>query len=153
MEYDYKRKKIVAVLASNLDVGVALNVVGHMAVSLGAHCPDRDLMGRNPLVDATGNSHVGIAKYPFIITKVKQGKLRRVLESARKTPGIFIIDYPSQMLSTGHDDELGEAIAGTREEQINYLGILLYGDRPQLEELTGRFTLWRSESGVTEDAE
>lgn len=152
MTYDYQNKKIVVVLASNLDIGVALNVVGHMAIALGAHCSDDDLMGRAQLIDASGKAHTGISKYPVIITKIKQGKLRRVLEDARTKPGMFIVDYPAQMLTTGHDDELAESIAGVEEAQISYLGFLLYGDRKTIDELTGRFTLWKGEPLTDKEA-
>lgn len=142
MSYDYKRKKIVAVLAANLDAGVAFNVIGHLAISLGAYAED-DLMGRPRLVDASGVSHVGISKYPFIITKVKAGRLSRLIREARQRPNVLLVDYPEQMLSTGHDDELARAVSSVREEDINYLGAILFGDNETITELTGRFSLWR----------
>ena len=78
----------------------------------------------------------------MIITKVKQGRLRRLLNDARKNDGLFIADYPEQMLHTGHDDELATAIAKTENESINYLGVLVYGDTPSVTELTGKFMMW-----------
>jgi len=142
MTYDYKQKKIVAVLASNLDAGVALNVIGHLAISVGAYGGE-DLMGRPKLFDATGVAHVGISKYPVIVTKVKQGRLKRLIQEARQFHQIIIVDYPEQMLSTGHDDELADAISSTAEEEINYLGAVLYGDNEVISRLTGNFSLWR----------
>jgi hypothetical protein len=142
MSYDYRRKKIVAVLAANLDAGVAFNVIGHLAISVGAYAED-DLMGRPQLVDASGISHVGISKYPFIITKVKAGRLSRLIREARQRPNVLLVDYPEQMLSTGHDDELAQAISSVREEDINYLGAILFGDYETITELTGKFSLWR----------
>ena len=43
--YNYRQKKIVAVLASNLEIGVAFNVIGHLAISIGAYA-DKEIMGR-----------------------------------------------------------------------------------------------------------
>ena len=143
MTYDYKQKKIVAVLAANIEVGIALNIIGHLAISIGAHGGD-DLMGKHQLLDASGVSHVGIAKYPVIVTKVKPGRLRRLIEEARHhSASILLVDYPEQMLTTGHDDELAAAVSNRREEEINYLGAMLYGDSGVVNELTGKFTLWR----------
>jgi len=143
MTYDYKEKKTVAVLAANLEPGVALNVVGHLAISLGAYA-EKDLMGRSKLVDASGVSHVGISKYPVIITKVKAGRVRQLIHEAKQHPNdILIIDYPEQMLTTGHDDELAEAISTTKEEEINYFGAILYGKSELINTLTGKFSLWR----------
>ena len=142
MAYNYKEKKTVAVLASNLETGVAFNVIGHLAISIGAYA-EADLMGRSKLFDASGISHLGISKYPFIITKVKPSKLRRLIQDARQHSDIILADYPEQMLTTGHDDELATVISTVKEEDINYLGAILYGNTEIITELTGKFTLWR----------
>lgn len=142
MTYDYRAKKMVAVVASNLEVGVALNVVGHMAISMGFHSHD-NLMGKNKLYDASGNPHTGIAKYALIITKVKPKRLKRFINEARQTQGITLIDYPEQMLYIEHDDDLAETISLMREEDINYLGAIIYGDSKVVEALSGKFTLWK----------
>ena len=142
MSYDYSEKKIVAVLASNLEVGVALNVIGHLAVSLGAYA-DPDIMGRKVLVDNSGVEHIGISKYPFIITKVKPGRLKRFVDDARKQDELLLVDYPKQMLTTGHDDELAEEMAKIGNEDIEYLGAVIYGEAGVVSKLTGKFTLWK----------
>ena len=143
MTYDYKEKKTVAVIAANLEAGIALNVVAHLAISLGAY-GEEDLMGRRQLVDGSGISHVGISKYPVIITKVKPGRLRQLIQEARQyADDILIVDYPEQMLTTGHDDELADAVGTANEKDINYLGAVLYGKSEIINTLTGKFSLWR----------
>ena len=37
MDYDYKEKKMVAVLSSKISPDVAINVIGHLSVSVGAY--------------------------------------------------------------------------------------------------------------------
>jgi hypothetical protein len=142
MGYDYRAKKIVAALSSDLQPGVALNVLGHMAVALGAWGGE-DLMGRPRLHDSSAVAHVGISKYPLIVTSCRPARLRRLVQEARQSPDIFLVDYPQQMLTTGHDDELAEALASVPEEAITYLGALLYGETAAVNRLTGSFTLWR----------
>ena len=143
MTYDYKEKKTVAVIAANLEPGIALNVVGHLAISVGAY-GDKDLMGRRQLVDASGIAHIGISKYPVIITKVKPGRLRQLIQDARRyTDDILLVDYPEQMLTTGHDDDLESAVRAAKEEDINYLGAILYGKSEIINTLTGKFSLWK----------
>jgi hypothetical protein len=141
MTYSYHKKKIVAVLSANLEVGVALNIIGHLAISLGAYA-ERDILGRAVLPDASGTFHVGISKYPVIITKVKSNRLKRLIQDARKLEGVFLVDYPEQMLTTGHDDELANALSLVEETNINYLGAMLYGESDIINQLTGKFTLW-----------
>jgi hypothetical protein len=140
--YDYKENKIVVVLSSDLETGVALNVVGHLAISLGAHI-EVGLMGHPTLIDASGAAHRGISKYPLIIAKAKPNKVRAVLQSARTDRGLFVSDYPDAMLTTAHDDDLATALSKTREEEIRYLGVLLFGHTEKVDGLTRKLSLWK----------
>ena len=142
MSYDYKEKKIVGVIASNLEPGVALNIIGHLGVSIGAYA-DKDIMGQANIKDKSGMNHVGISKYPFIITKVKMGKVRQTIETAKQNPNILVVDYPKEMLTTGHDDELVKAIGEKEEQRLEYLGAVLCGNSKDIDEITGKFQLWR----------
>lgn len=47
------------------------------------------------------------------------------------------------MLTTGHDDELAKAIEEKEEEKFEYLGAVLYGNTKDIDEITGKFQLWR----------
>lgn len=141
MTYDYREKKFVAVLRSDLEMGVALNVVGHLAVSISNHISNH--MGQSPLVDNSGIKHLGIAKYPFIITKAKQGKIRAAIEKAREDDRITFADYPRQMLETGHDEELVESLHKVNESELEYLGAVFYGPTDAINEITGKFSLYK----------
>jgi hypothetical protein len=143
MTYDYKSKKVVAVLSANLEPEVALNVVGHLAISIGAY--GEDLMGREKLFDASGVAHTGIAKYPFIVTKLRPGKLNALIERAKAEAGLLVADYPEEVLYTKHDDELAEAVAAKVHSQLKYMGAILFGDAEIVDALTGKFSLWRYE--------
>lgn len=146
MNYDYRAKKTVIAIAAELTPGVAGNVIGHLALAVGHRVAAAD-MGKHPLVDATGVEHAGISRYPVIVVTVKSARLRKLLAEAREVNGLLIADYPEQMLSTGHDDELSTAIASAPEESLRYLGVALHGDAEQLKPLTGKFSLWGNNMG------
>ena len=141
MNYDYHEKKIVAVVNSKLEPGVALNVVGHLAVSIGCYASDH--MGRPVLVDASGVKHMGISRYPFIITKANPSKIRAAIVAARENPNVTFADYPQQMLDTGHDDELAESILNAKEEDLSYLGAVFYGKAEDVSAITRKFSLYK----------
>jgi len=141
MDYDYREKKIVAVLNAKLDFGVALNVLGHLSISIGYNAENH--MGRLVLVDGSGVKHLGISKYPFIITKSNASKIRKAIETARVTEGIIFADYPQQMLTTGHDDELAESLKNTAEGDLSYLGAVFYGNSDAVDLITKKFSLYR----------
>lgn len=141
MSYNYREKKIVIVLNARLEMGVALNVAAHLSTALGFHATDH--MGRSILTDASGNEHLGISKYPIIITKVKAGKLKSSLIEAKKINELLVVDYPSVMYTTGHDDELAQEIQKQTEEEMEYFGYILFGKSDTVDSISGKFSLWK----------
>ena len=141
---NYDDKKIVAIIATNVDARTAMNVIGHLAISIGKYS-DNEIMGKKKLLDNSGISHLGISKFPFIVTKVKANKLKTTINLARQNPNIMVADYPKEMLETRTDEELIEAISIKDEEKIEYMGAILYGNTKDINEITGRFQLWTLE--------
>lgn len=141
---NYEDKKIVGVLATNLDVTVALNVIGHLAISIGKYS-NIEIMGKQVITDKTGVKHLGISQFPFIVTKVKPSKLKATIEKAKSNPNLLIADYPKDMLETRTDDELVESISSKEESELEYLGAIIYGDTKDVNEITGKFQLWKVE--------
>lgn len=139
---NYEDRKIVGIIASNVEPAVALNVIGHLAVSIGKYS-DSEIMGQPNIIDKSGINHLGISKFPFIITKVKCGKLKNTIEIAKKNPKLLVADYPKEMLETRTDDELVDAIKSKENEKLEYLGAVIYGDSKDVDEITGKFQLWR----------
>ena len=139
---NYEDKKIVGIIASNVEPSVALNVIGHLAVSIGKYS-DNEIMGKKIITDKSGIDHLGISKFPFIITKVKAGKLKQTIDLAKENPKLLVADYPKDMLDTRTDEELVESINGKENERLEYLGAIIYGDTKDVNEITGKFSLWR----------
>lgn len=138
---NYEDKKIVGVIATNVEANIALNVIGHLAISIGKYS-STEIMGKNIITDKDGISHLGISKFPFIITKVKAGKLKTAIEKAKQNPNLLVADYPKEMLETRTDEELIEALENKENAKIEYLGAVIYGDTKDVDEITGRFQLW-----------
>jgi hypothetical protein len=141
MTYDYKQKKIVAVINTEIERWQALNVLGHMAVSLGVNRDD-DLMGREILLDASGFGHKGIARYGFIIKSGNSDEISDLIIGAKEVEGITLIDFPQEMLDTRHDDELCDSVLLKKTEDFKYLGCLLYGLSKEVDTLTKGYALY-----------
>ena len=139
---NYEDKKIVGIIASNVEPAVALNVIGHLAISIGKYS-NEEIMGKPTITDKSGIEHLGISQFPFIVTKVKAGKLRNAIEIAKNNPNLLVADYPRDMLETRTDNELVEAISSKENEKLEYLGALIYGDTKDVNEISGKFQLWR----------
>lgn len=139
MTYNYKSNKIVAIISGNLEPWQAMNVLGHLSIALGAN-KDKELMGREVLIDQKGDAHVGIARFGFIVKKAKSVELTQMLKEAKNVSDLKVIDFPREMLDTRHDDELAESVAN--KSDFEYLGVLLYGPTEKIDSLTKVFKLW-----------
>lgn len=139
---NYEDKKIVGIIATNVDVSVALNVIGHLAISVGKYSQD-EIMGKPIITDKSNINHLGISRFPFIVTKVKTSKLRKAINQAKENPNLLVADYPKDMLDTRTDDELVDSISNKENEQLEYLGAIIYGNTKDVNKITGKFQLWR----------
>lgn len=138
----YEDKKIVGIIASNVEASVALNVIGHLSISIGKYS-ENEIMGQPVIIDKSGIKHLGISQFPFIITKVKSGKLKTAIDTAKSNPKLLVADYPKDMLDTRTDEELVSSISSKENEKLEYLGAVIYGDTKDVDEITGKFQLWR----------
>ena len=139
---NYEDKKIVGIIATNVDASVALNIIGHLSISIGKYSKD-EIMGKPVITDKSNINHLGISKFPFIITKVKSSKLRKAIDQAKENPNLLVADYPRDMLETRTDDELVSSISNKENEQLEYLGAIIYGDTKDVNEINGKFQLWK----------
>lgn len=139
---NYEDKKIVGIIASNVEPAVALNVIGHLAISIGKYS-NEEIMGKSKITDKSGIEHLGISRFPFIITKVKAGKLKNTIELAKSNPNLLVADYPKDMLDTRTDEELVSSISSKENDKLEYLGAIIYGNTKDVNEITGKFQLWR----------
>ena len=141
---NYEDKKIVGIVASNVEPAVALNVIGHLAISIGKYSND-EIMGKPVIADKSGINHLGISQFPFIITKVKSGKLKTAIDLAKQNPNLLVADYPKDMLDTRTDDELVASINSKENDKLEYLGAIIYGNTTDVDNITGKYQLWRLE--------
>lgn len=100
-------------------------------------------MGQSTIVDQSGVDHLGIIKFPFIITKVKAGKLRTAIDMAKSNLDLLVADYSKDMLDTRTDSELVASINAKENDKLEYLGAVIYGNTKDVDEITGKFQLWR----------
>ena len=117
-------------------------MIGHLAISIGKYS-DTEIMGKSIITDKSGINHLGISQFPFIITKVKQGKLKNAIDLAKQNPKLLVADYPKDMLDTRTDNELVKSINSKENDKLEYLGAIIYGNTEDVNSITGKFQLWR----------
>jgi hypothetical protein len=132
--------KLVAVLNEKIEPGIVMNALAHLCIGFGAH------LGKAPLRladfrDADGNSHPNISEMPFMILKGNNNKIR-ALRTAAHEAGIQYSDFTDTMTVGTYVEQI-ERTKQTKEENLIYYGILLFGEWELVSQLTKKFSLWK----------
>lgn len=132
--------KLVAVMNEKIESGVIMNALAHMCIGFGSD------IGKEPLrltdyTDADGGRHLNISEMPFMILKANANKLR-TLRLAAHQAGIRYIDFAHTMTIGTYLEQI-ERTKQTKEEDLIYYGIVLFGDWDKVSELTRKFSLWK----------
>lgn len=132
--------KLVAVMNEKIEPGIIMNALAHMCIGFGSD------IGKEPLrltnyVDADEGSHPNISEMPFMILKANSNKLR-ALRLAALEAGIQCVDFTDTM-TVGTYVEQVERTRQTKEADLVYYGVVLFGDWQKVSELTKKFSLWK----------
>ncbi len=134
------KHKLVAVLNKDIPAGKLMNALAHMSLGIGAD------IGKEPLrlshyKDAEGGSHPFISEIPFIILTANSNKIRNLRQDAI-LHNIHYNDFTDTM-TVGNYHEQIERTKATKEPDLTYYGIVLFGDWDKLSELTRKFSLYK----------
>ncbi len=143
--YDHTAMKMVAIVSSRIEPGVAINTVGHMTVALGASEAGEQLIGSSRQ-DGSGQAHAALARFPLIVLATRPQKIKEIIEGARLQPGVTVIDYPEEGYITTHDDDYAAALASKSPDSLVYIGTALFGPREVINELCAKLTLWKPQN-------
>lgn len=138
---DENKKRFIAILNKKMELGRTLNVLGHLSVGLS----DQLSVGESAYVDyldKDGNLHPNLSQYPFIVLKAdNSNKIRKVREEAIAR-GIKFTDFTHTMIEGGSVAQQ-RLTNETKEVDLEYLGICLFGDTDILREFTKKFSLFK----------
>jgi len=139
---DVTTHKFVAVLNKKVEMGKILNVLGHLSVSLVANASSDQVqnMGVVDYSDKDENIHKA-SKNSFVILKADNGNQIRTLRNAAKEKGILFVDFTNTMQEGTFLEQL-ERTKQTPEVELDYYGIVLFGEIDKINELTRKFSLW-----------
>lgn len=131
---------MVVVIAAGTPVGVALNTAALLGVGLGHH--HDDVVGPDT-VDASGAPHTGMCAYPIPVLRGSAEELHELRAQAASRPDVAVHDMHQAAQQARTYDQMSATLAGTKPEDITYLGLALYGPRAAVDSLTGALGLYR----------
>ncbi|HDZ5417197.1 TPA: DUF2000 domain-containing protein [Vibrio harveyi] len=138
---DENQKRLVAVISKKVEVGRAVNVLGHLSVSLANQLSDGDAIYID-YQDLDGNVHPNISHYPFIVLRADNSNKIRKLRQEALDKSIPFSDFTHTMVEGGSEVQQ-QTTKNTSEAELEYLGICLFGETETLRELTKKFSLYR----------
>lgn len=134
-------KKLVAVLNEKIETGKAMNALGHMALGLGANIENKSELRFANYLDKDNNNHDKISEMPFMVLKANSNKIRALRKSCVEN-NILFVDFANTMTEGTYQDQI-KRTSETKEDAPEYYGVILFGERNTVSELTRKFSLWK----------
>jgi hypothetical protein len=145
MNYVPVTHKFVAVLNKKIPVGNLMNALCHITAGLASSYPRPQEMRFDNYTDADHNPHANISDNPFIILQADNSNKIRTLRQALIGAAVHFVDFTSTM-TEGTYAEQQERTKTTPEAELEYYSIVMFGEIEKLNQLTKKFSLWRSAS-------
>jgi len=128
--------KSVMVIDSELPIGIIANTAAILGVSLGKFVPEQ--VGAD-VMDASGQTHLGIDSIPVTMLRGDKAVLKD-LRSRLYDPkfrDLVVVDFSDVAQSCNVYSEYVSKAAATAEQDQNYFGIAIYGNKKKGNKLTG----------------
>lgn len=141
MQFKPFEKKLVAVLNKNLEPGRIMNALAHMSLGLGASVSNREELRLQDYIDASNHIHPQISDIPFIVLRATTNQIRTLRQAAQQA-NFSYTDFTNTMIGKTYVDQ-HQATNNTKEEDLEYFGICIFGNWQELSTITKKFSLWR----------
>jgi hypothetical protein len=135
-------KKLVAVLSEKVEIGKIMNALAHMSLGFGGSAPNIEELKLMNYKDANGNDHANISGRPFIILQARNSNQLRTLRNAAIQNNLRFVDFTNTMTEGTYEDQIKRS-SETKEENLEYWGVVVFGDETVVSELTRKFSLWK----------
>ncbi|MGC4943361.1 DUF2000 domain-containing protein [Kribbella sp. DT2] len=132
--------KMVVVIAAEAPVGVALNTAALLGVALGHH--HEEVVGA-AVEDASGAVHEGMCAHPIPVLRASGEQLRELRDQAAARDGVTVHDMNQVAQQSRTYEQYTATVGGTKAEDLEYIGLGLYGPRAAVDSLTGALGLYR----------
>lgn len=135
------QNKLVAVMNKQIERGAIMNALAHMCLGFGAH-KGREELHLMDYEDAGGLIYPNISKMPFIILSEKNSnKISNLLMKAKEA-GIQYSAFTHTMTQGTWEEQKVRTLA-TKPEELIFYGIVLFGPKEKVTEMTKKLSLWR----------
>jgi hypothetical protein len=140
------KKTMLAVAVLNQEAKMEpwqeLNTTAHLNAAFGARIGKDELFYRDTITSKDDRKIKLNIKNAIMIKTAPSGKvLKELIEKGRKEK-LEVDEFTREMIETTNDKKVIEITAGKSFEEIEHLGVLLYGPKDIVEELTSGLKLY-----------
>ena len=132
--------KLVVLVNKEIEVGVAMNAIAHMAAGLGAQLSNEALR-LNDYRDKEGNVYPNISQMPFMILRGTSSEIRKAVRGAKEQSMQYSV-FTDTMTGGTYQEQLERTLT-TSEERLVYYGAILFGPWDAVSQITKRFSLYK----------
>src|SRR3989338_6311972 len=135
LQFEPFQKKLIAVLNKRIATGRAMNALAHMTLGLAGSVEKKEELRLREYKDADQGIHPPVSDIPFIILEADNSNKIREVRNRTIAEGIEFVDFTHTMIGETYVQQ-HEKTSKTREEDIEYYGIVLFGDWKKVSEIT-----------------
>jgi hypothetical protein len=132
--------KVVIVIDGELPVGLAMNTVAALALTVGRTIDG--ILGED-VNDADGFAHPGITKVPVPILKSDARQLSDIVIKAAELTAVFVVDFTKTAQMSRTYDEYGGKMSSIGTADLQYIGIAISGSKRDVNKIAGSLPLYR----------
>lgn len=134
--------KCVMIIDEELPSGIAANTAAALGISLSGRI---DGLVGNKLVDQDGRLHEGVTNIAIPILVSSREELRKMHDCIMEKgdSDILLIGFDEVAQKSLNYKDYEEKLALTPKDQIDYLGVCIYGPRSKINKLTGKLRMMK----------
>ena len=132
--------KCVILIDENLPLGLIANSASVLSLSLGKKV---DGIIGNDLKDINNRIHIGITTIPIPILKSNKTQLKELREKLfdDKFNECIVVDFTNVAQRAKTYDDYAKLLSTTLQDELEYLGVAIYGSKKLVNKLVGSIGL------------
>lgn len=134
-------KKITIVVREDLASWQLTNTIGHIAAYLGNKMKEPFDTGESFVTKDSVNIPRN-SQFAIVVLKASVEELKK-LNSQLPSSGLMWMVYVQEMIDMIDDEEIVKSLSQITSEDLNILGIGLFGSKDELKKITGNLKLWK----------
>lgn len=140
MNQDFSHR-IIIVVRKDIEGWQAANTIAHIGAYFGNQL--KDTFGTGEYFTTSDESkYPRNSQYPVIIKRANSSEqLRNLLEKVRAS-GLLYHAFIREMIDHTDDSDLQVALASKRDDEVELLGVGIFGGNEEVGALTKKFGLW-----------